>query len=138
MFLSERREFPSTSCLAEKKNLITIRVSMLLKSGASLTCFRACFLPGRAKDLSALQYIFRVCVSSFSYPARKAYAPYYDIICDFAGSPISLHIVSQTARLYRQSCGPQNVCFDFLYNFVWTFLILRRIQRDIIIFVNRS
>jgi len=26
---------------------------MLLKSRASLTCFRACFLPGRAKDLSA-------------------------------------------------------------------------------------
>jgi len=26
---------------------------MLLKSRASLICFRACFLPGRAKDLSA-------------------------------------------------------------------------------------
>jgi len=37
----------------EKKNLMTARVSMLLKSRASLTCFRACFLPGRAKDLSA-------------------------------------------------------------------------------------
>jgi len=32
---------------------MTTRVSMLLKSRASLTCFRACFLPGRAKDLSA-------------------------------------------------------------------------------------
>ena len=32
---------------------MTARVSMLLKSRASLTCFRACFLPGRAKDLSA-------------------------------------------------------------------------------------
>jgi len=30
---------------------------MLLKSRASLTCFRACFLPGRAKDLSAARYI---------------------------------------------------------------------------------
>ena len=37
----------------KKKNLITARVSMLLKSRESLTCFRACFLPGRAKDLSA-------------------------------------------------------------------------------------
>jgi len=36
-----------------EKNLMTTRVSMLLKSRASLTCFRACFLPGRAKDLSA-------------------------------------------------------------------------------------
>ena len=39
-----------------KKNLMIARVSMLLKSLASLTCFRACFLPGRAKDLSALWY----------------------------------------------------------------------------------
>jgi len=31
----------------------TARISMLLKSRASLTCFRACFLPVRAKDLSA-------------------------------------------------------------------------------------
>ena len=36
-----------------KRNLMTVRVSILLKSRASLTCFRACFLPGRAKDLSA-------------------------------------------------------------------------------------
>ena len=32
---------------------MTARVSILLKSRASLTCFRACLLPGRAKDLSA-------------------------------------------------------------------------------------
>ena len=31
-------------------NLMTARVSMLLKSRPSLTFFRACFLPGRAKD----------------------------------------------------------------------------------------
>jgi len=31
---------------------MTARVSMLLKSHASLICFRACFLPGRAKDLT--------------------------------------------------------------------------------------
>jgi len=65
MFLLEWREFPSAPCLAEKKNLMTARVSMLLKSRASLTCFRACFLPGRAKDLSAPQYytdsIYTVC-----------------------------------------------------------------------------
>ena len=33
---------------------MTDRVSMLLKSLPSFTCFRACFLPVRAKDLSAL------------------------------------------------------------------------------------
>jgi len=32
---------------------MTARVSILLKSRASLTCFRDCFLPGQAKDLSA-------------------------------------------------------------------------------------
>ena len=32
---------------------MTAYVSMLLKSCSSLTCFRACFRPGRAKDLSA-------------------------------------------------------------------------------------
>jgi len=55
MFLSEWREFPSAPCLAGggKKNLMTASVSMLLKSRASLTCFRVCFLPGRAKDVSA-------------------------------------------------------------------------------------
>ena len=58
MFLSEWREFPLAPCLAEKKkNLMTARVSMLLKSRASLTCFRACFLPGRAKDLSVPRYL---------------------------------------------------------------------------------
>jgi len=57
MFLSEWREFPSAPCLAGKnKNLMTARVSMLLKSRASLACFRVCFLPGRAKDLSAPRY----------------------------------------------------------------------------------
>jgi len=52
MFLSEWREFPSAPCLARKK-MMTTRVSMLLKSRASLTCFRVCFVPGQAKDLSA-------------------------------------------------------------------------------------
>ena len=55
MFLSEWLEFPSAPCLARQKNL-TARISMSLKSRASLTCFRACFLPGRATDLSAPQY----------------------------------------------------------------------------------
>jgi hypothetical protein len=53
MFLSEWREFPSAPCLAEGKKVMTSRVSMLLKSRASLVYFRAYFLPGRAKDLSA-------------------------------------------------------------------------------------
>jgi len=34
-------------------DLMAARVSLLLKSRPSLTCFWDCFLPGRAKDLSA-------------------------------------------------------------------------------------
>ena len=64
MFLSEWRKFPSAPCLAEENNLMTARVSMLLKSRASLTCFRACSLPGRAKDLSAPQYM---CIYIYMY-----------------------------------------------------------------------
>ena len=33
---------------------------MLLKSRGSLTCFRACFLPGRSKDLSAPRYVWTI------------------------------------------------------------------------------
>ena len=58
MFLSEWREFPSAPYLAGKQILMTALVSMLLKSCASLICFRACFLPGRDKDLSAPRYLF--------------------------------------------------------------------------------
>ena len=57
MFLSEWREFISAPCLAGKKKLDDSSGLMLLKSRASLTCFRACFLPGRAKDLSAPRYV---------------------------------------------------------------------------------
>jgi len=52
MLLSEWREFPSAPCVPKKKIMKT-RVSKLLKWRASLTCFRAYFLRGRAKDLSA-------------------------------------------------------------------------------------
>jgi len=53
MFPSEWGEFSCEPCLGGEKNSMTARVSMLLKSRASLICFRACFLTGRAKDLSA-------------------------------------------------------------------------------------
>ena len=43
--------------LQEKKNnLMTARVSMLLKSRASLKFSRVCFFPGQTKDLSASRY----------------------------------------------------------------------------------
>ena len=68
MFLSEWREFPSAPCLAGKKNLKTARVSMLLKSRATLTCFRPCFLSGRAKDLSTPRYLWVVHAEQILHP----------------------------------------------------------------------
>jgi hypothetical protein len=52
--VSVRMEWISFGILPyRKRNLMTARVSMSFKSRACLTCFRACFLPDRAKDLSA-------------------------------------------------------------------------------------
>ena len=51
-----------------KRDLMTARFSMLLKSRASLVCFRTCFLPGRAKDLSAPRYLPQ---TAFNRPSVK-------------------------------------------------------------------
>jgi len=51
-----RISFGSLPC--RKRNFMTARVSILLKLRASLTCFRASFIPGRAKDLSAPRYSY--------------------------------------------------------------------------------
>ena len=56
MFLSEWREFRSVLFLGGGGDLMTVRVSILLKSRSSLIYFRACFLPGGAKDLTAPRY----------------------------------------------------------------------------------
>ena len=53
IFLSEWREVPSEPSLSGAGGGKEARVSMLLKSRASLTCFRACFFPGWTKNVSA-------------------------------------------------------------------------------------
>ena len=57
MFLSEWREFYSALCLAGKEKLDTSSRLDVVETRASLTCFRACFLLGRAMDLSAPLYV---------------------------------------------------------------------------------
>jgi hypothetical protein len=52
-----RISFGALPC-RKKKLDISRHVPMLLKSRASLTCFRAFFLPGRAKDLSSPRYLY--------------------------------------------------------------------------------
>jgi len=53
MFLSEWREFPSPHFLAKKKKLDDSSRLDVVEIAQYLTCFRACFLPARDKDLSA-------------------------------------------------------------------------------------
>jgi hypothetical protein len=38
-------------------------------------------------------YIFRACVCVFIYPACKAHAPYFIVICGLSGCTISFHII---------------------------------------------
>jgi len=62
---------------------MTARVSMLLKSRASLTCFGACFLPGRAKDLPTPRYLnFGHCLNT-----PKFYSVYYNLFRPSLGRP---------------------------------------------------
>jgi len=56
--VSVRIAWISFGALPCRKKKLDDSVSMLLKSRASLKCFRACFLPCRAKDLSAPRYLF--------------------------------------------------------------------------------
>ena len=74
--VSFRMAFISFGALpCRKRNFMTARVSLLLKSRASLTSFRVCFLPGRAKDLSAPLYFtlnsYFLIFFYQSYPCNK-------------------------------------------------------------------
>ena len=73
----------------------------------------------------------RVCVR---YPARYAHAPYYL-------RAARLYNIFQHYRIngtVKKKIILHKVCFDFLYNYVCNIFILRRIQRDIIIYEHWS
>ena len=72
-YVSVRMALISFGALPCRKiNLMPARVSILLKSRASLTCFRACFLPGRAKDLSAPRYFAKS--TNYEAPRHAIYS----------------------------------------------------------------
>jgi len=74
-----------------------------------------------------------VCVCSISYPACKAHAPYYIVICGLSICTIIFCIISKAARFSGNSYLKEHVYFDIFCNFLsHTSLILRRIQLDII------
>jgi hypothetical protein len=73
-----------------KRNSMPARVSMLLNSRASLTYFRVCFLPVRARDLSVPQYFAK----STNYEAPR-YAIY--------SLPVTLPAQQQTPNAIHAS-----------------------------------
>ena len=89
-----------------KKNLITARVSMMLKYRATLTWFRACFLLGRAKDLSAPRYT--------QFDRKQETLTHYTTGCIFAKRDSSL---LQSRRHHRSQYS------DVVRSTVWRAMI---------------
>jgi hypothetical protein len=89
---------------------------------------------------SSKYYIFpcvRVC--SLSYPASKANAPYYIVICGLSGSTVFFSTLSHKRDNFRVGgrgrgnfIQHKRVFWFSLQLLSKTFAILRRIQRDII------
>jgi len=69
MCLLEWREFRSAPCLAGRKLDDGSRLDVV-EIARALTCFRACFLRGWAKDVSAPGYWLR---------KHPVFTPYFDI-----------------------------------------------------------
>jgi hypothetical protein len=77
-------------------------------------------------------YVFSVYVCSLSY------APYYNVIYCLSGCTIFFHIISYKGRFSEKVIEHKMCVLIFSTNLSETFLILRRIQRDIIINVQWS
>jgi hypothetical protein len=81
-------------------------------------------------------YTFWVCVCSFSYPAGKAHAPYSHLWPVWLCHIFPHYLINGT--IFRKKLLNIKCVFGFsLQSLSETFLILRTIQRDIIINVNR-
>ena len=68
------------------------------------------------KQISSL-YSQHIHVCHPSYPARKAHAPYYIVVCGFSASTISFYIISQATQFSEKKITEHITYFDFLYNF---------------------
>ena len=101
-------------------------------------CARACVRAyGQAHGRYHAQ---RAC--SLAYPACKAYVPYCDVICDSSGSTVFFQTLSHKRHDFRKIVIEHKMCesvFRFSLKYLSkTFLILERIQRDIVINVKTS
>ena len=79
-----------------------------------------------------------MCVCSLSYPASKAHAPYYIVICVLSVSIKFSHITSQILRFKKKLLNINSVFWFSVLYLSESSLILRRNPRDTVINVHRS
>jgi hypothetical protein len=100
---------------------------------------RARSLNHRCRKIGNTCFIFSVRVCSLSYPTCKTHAPYYIVICDPSGYTAFFqhYLINGTNFLTRFL----NIKYVFSFSLQISpkiFLILRRIQSDIIILRSGS
>ena len=80
-----------------------------------------------------------MCACNISYPACNAHAPYYVVICGLSGSTIFFfsHYVT-ISEIFEKKMSDIRCVLIFPTELFETFLVLRRIQRDIIQHVQGS
>jgi len=82
-------------------------------------------------------YLLRVCVFSLRYQACNAHAPHFNLLPARLSSIFPHYLINGTI-LVKKSLDRKRVFGFYLQILSATFLILRIMQRDIIIIVNRS
>ena len=103
--------------------------------GYKLNCRGIVVQFGTTENLYLSSKSVRACI--LAYPACNSHAPYCHVICGLPGSTIFFDIIPYKARLSKKKML-LNIKRVFLFSvhFSKTFLILRRIQRDIAINVK--